>query len=1192
MGLLGSTASGAMLAGDLNEDGIVDIVDLNMILIDWGKSVPNLANPDSDADGSGTIDIVDLNVVLIDWGKVTYTLTVTSGSGSGDYTPEAVVSISAEAAPSGQSFDAWVGDTDQVSDTAAASTTITMPASHANITATYVTSGYTLIVNGGSGDGVYDQAAAVAITADPAPSGYVFDVWTGDVAYIDNINSHNAIVIMPANDVVVIATWLQVSGSTQTVIFGRGGAAGYGPDTADDVRIGFSQWNNLTGNGSTEYAHFGNEGTNGGVVLMGFKDMFNLLSPTSDGKSLLIESASLELLTQVTSGAGSLVEINGMLTNWLVQAAGTNETNVHSDKCDIAGDVSWNGPDNFWSWGSDDYSSQNAAVETWTGGWNALNTFDITDLLQDAYDANENFGWVIRNTTGSAFGGIRIDQSESGGTNTPKLTIEYSYEATALYTLTVNSGIGGGDYLAGTLIPISADVSSGGRLFKAWSGDTATVENINAAETTVLISAGDVTLTATYGDIYTLTVISGLGSGDHAESAIVPITANTPPEGMAFDVWTGDIGGIANISEAVTSITMPDSDVMITATYFDMPIYPLTVISGDGDGDHWEGKLVPISADLPIAGLAFSAWTGDTGGVSNIDDPNTIFTMPAAAATITATYETGYSLTVISGLGSGMYKSGKSVSISADPAPTDMTFYQWTGDTSSIGDTYLADTTLTMPSLNITVTTTYQTVIPLSGPAMLDIVGGYYRLAQDIEAPDTAFFIFADGITLDLAGYTVTYDTTPGGRCWGVYVAGGVDGVTIKNGTIVQGAAGTEKSGAIYVYGNAAAFSPYEFHHLVIHTYGDYSPGISAEYRWGFNNSSIHHTYVACDAFTDRTDGSGGDCISIQATDAGNVSIHDNILVGGHRGMQCAYLGYALANPGQSSIYNNLIQQTRSLEGSKAPYGILLARSRNVHVYNNQIITDHGRGIMLDGWDQGVPQGTDYCQVYDNRIDVQYTNMSTGGSYPEDRVYGIRDRYSSGNNAFENNILMVTNEVPSSLETRVNYAFYIGSDALDGLMENIVVQDNTIFVRDGASGVSMSAFYFGHAESVSVINNQYQTAGSFSTVNGYVVDLVLSGNTVFTPPASTPAAPNGLRLTKFLNDYLLQWDDNSEADVYEYRVYRDGTPLPISTRGGTFYVDRNVTGTHDYSVTAVTLTGSQSLQCAPVSSTTAANAWW
>ncbi|KKL25892.1 hypothetical protein LCGC14_2400740, partial [marine sediment metagenome] len=54
--------------GDLNDDGVDNIVDLNMVLIDWGKT-GGFADARSDADGSGAVDIVDLNTVLIDWGK-------------------------------------------------------------------------------------------------------------------------------------------------------------------------------------------------------------------------------------------------------------------------------------------------------------------------------------------------------------------------------------------------------------------------------------------------------------------------------------------------------------------------------------------------------------------------------------------------------------------------------------------------------------------------------------------------------------------------------------------------------------------------------------------------------------------------------------------------------------------------------------------------------------------------------------------------------------------------------------------------------------------------------------------------------------------------------------------------------------------------------------------------------------------
>ena len=57
------------LVGDLDNDGTVGIVDLNMVLIDWGKTGAAITDLRADTDLSGDIGLEDLNAVLIDWGK-------------------------------------------------------------------------------------------------------------------------------------------------------------------------------------------------------------------------------------------------------------------------------------------------------------------------------------------------------------------------------------------------------------------------------------------------------------------------------------------------------------------------------------------------------------------------------------------------------------------------------------------------------------------------------------------------------------------------------------------------------------------------------------------------------------------------------------------------------------------------------------------------------------------------------------------------------------------------------------------------------------------------------------------------------------------------------------------------------------------------------------------------------------------
>lgn len=54
--------------GDINQDGVVDIYDLVIIAIDFGKIVPP-CNPVADVNGDGAIDIFDIALVALDFGS-------------------------------------------------------------------------------------------------------------------------------------------------------------------------------------------------------------------------------------------------------------------------------------------------------------------------------------------------------------------------------------------------------------------------------------------------------------------------------------------------------------------------------------------------------------------------------------------------------------------------------------------------------------------------------------------------------------------------------------------------------------------------------------------------------------------------------------------------------------------------------------------------------------------------------------------------------------------------------------------------------------------------------------------------------------------------------------------------------------------------------------------------------------------
>jgi Divergent InlB B-repeat domain len=136
----------------------------------------------------------------------TYSLTVVSGSGSGSYAAGAVVNISANAPPAGQSFSNWTGAS--VANPTSASTTLTMPAANTTVTANYAPTSnptYTLTVVNGTGSGSYTANTVVTISANTPPAGQVFQSWVG--LPVANVNAATTTLTMVAYNAQVTANF-------------------------------------------------------------------------------------------------------------------------------------------------------------------------------------------------------------------------------------------------------------------------------------------------------------------------------------------------------------------------------------------------------------------------------------------------------------------------------------------------------------------------------------------------------------------------------------------------------------------------------------------------------------------------------------------------------------------------------------------------------------------------------------------------------------------------------------------------------------------------------------------------------------------------------------------------------------------------------------------------------------------------
>jgi hypothetical protein len=281
--------------------------------------------------------------------------------------------------------------------------------------------------------------------------------------------------------------------------------------------------------------------------------------------------------------------------------------------------------------------------------------------------------------------------------------------ADPVYTLTVNSGIGGGSYTNGRQVAIAASPISG-KAFVQWIGDTQYVNNVAYTNALVTMSTNAVTLTATYVDVYyALTVIGGTGGGGtYTNGTKVAISADAPAFEKVFDRWAGDTQVVNNVTYTNALVTMPAQAVTLTATYKDIT-HTLTVTGGTGGGSYTNGRQVSISANTPAIGKAFGQWIGDTQYVNNVTYTNALVTMSTNAVSLTATYvDAYYALAVIGGSGGGgTHTNGTQVDISADAPAIGKAFDKWIGATQYVASASSASTTVTMPAQAVTLTATY-----------------------------------------------------------------------------------------------------------------------------------------------------------------------------------------------------------------------------------------------------------------------------------------------------------------------------------------------------------------------------------------------------------------------------------------------------------------------------------------------------
>jgi len=668
-----------------------------------------------------------------------YTLTVSNGSGSGEYTAGSQANISANTAPNGQIFDRWTGDISGIADITASPTTCTMPAQNISITATYKTpppntysisgtvsgaikagvtitidsnstttdgngkytisglqdttftviptmngytfspvsqsvniSGsdktgvdftsstvkYTLTVNKGTGGGQYAENDTANISAT-VPAGKVFKKWTGDTQYLADANAESTTVTMPAQNITVTAKFIISTHDISGKITG---------DVQNGVTVSIDATHSTTTDASGNY------------TLTGLQDGDYTITPELAGYTFTPASQNVTLSGSDQTDidfTSSILKFTLTVNDGVGSGQYPENDSVNISAAVPAGQIfdKWTGDTQY-------IADANAASTTVT-----MPAQDITlnATFKQAPPNTHSIGGTI---TGDIRDGVTITLNTGQSTTT---------NASGAYTI---SGLSDGAY---TVTPTIA-------------GYSFTPANANAT-----VSGSDVTGIDFASAVlkFTLTVNSGTGGGQYKENDTIQISA-TPPAGQVFDAWTGDVKYVTDVASSSTTLKMPAKNITVTATFR----IATHNISGKITGDVQNGVTVSIDATHSTTTDASGNYTltGLQDGDYTITPVLTgyTFTPTTQDVTLSGSDQTDidftsstlkFTLTVNAGTGTGQYAENDSINISAT-LPAGQIFDKWTGDTQYLADTNASATTVSMPAQDITVTATFKQAPP------------------------------------------------------------------------------------------------------------------------------------------------------------------------------------------------------------------------------------------------------------------------------------------------------------------------------------------------------------------------------------------------------------------------------------------------------------------------------------------------
>jgi preprotein translocase subunit YajC len=488
---------------------------------------------------------------------VQYDLTIASGEGGsvtvpgeGTFGCDAGRVVELVAVPtSGYLFDRWTGDVDTIANVNAASTTITVNGDYSiranfeEAEGTYYT--LTVAVTGSGstsptvGQHTYAAGAVISISATPT-SGYQFVNWIGDVSTIGDPDST----------------------STTITIYGN-----------------YSITAKFEGIPTSQYSLTISSTTGGSVTV------------TISGEDTVVGPGQTQTIADITGGTEVYLEATPDVVYHFVNWAGAPVNGITSATTSFSMQSDYSITANFAEGPPPPPGEHSLTISSTAGGWvstpgQGTFTYDagtVVNLVATPLGGYYFVNWTA--TAGSFANAGSATTTFTMPAQTVAVTANFALIPPGQYSLSISSTSGGsvttpgeGTFIrsAGTVVNLVAS-PVGGYQFVNWTGDVATIADVNDATTTITTNS-NYSITANFEVIspiqYSLTISStaggsvtvpGEGTFTRNAGTLVNLVA-TPASGYAFVSWTGNVGTIADVNAASTTITM-NSNCSITANF-------------------------------------------------------------------------------------------------------------------------------------------------------------------------------------------------------------------------------------------------------------------------------------------------------------------------------------------------------------------------------------------------------------------------------------------------------------------------------------------------------------------------------------------------------------------------------------------------------------------------------------------------